>query len=181
MEKKCWMCQKFKSLEEFGPDKSRKDGIVSHCRECHRLWNKKRVKKKMLENPNFQKDRAKRFRRTNYLSRWCTDSICSHRKLDYNVDLTHAQLLELARHTTRCYYCDRKLEFIPDRGKVQSESPSVDRLDNSSNININNIVICCKQCNVLKSDRSFSEFIEYCRLISEKFGRNGFPSATTTL
>lgn len=58
-----------------------------------------------------------------------------------------------------CHYCGEPIEFI-----------GLDRVDNSKEYTINNIVPCCKICNRMKSAYSKDEFIDYCIKIARRFG-----------
>lgn len=42
--KKCYKCQKYKSLEEFNLDRSRGDGHQSMCRKCSKIYKRKDYK-----------------------------------------------------------------------------------------------------------------------------------------
>jgi len=81
--KKCCRCGETKSINEFGKDVRRKDGLKSFCKKCHNVYNKKYLrpitylrdyyaknKKKMLSNqkeygkihPEVHKKSSKKYR-----------------------------------------------------------------------------------------------------------------------
>ena len=43
--KTCWTCKQTKELAEFGPNKSKPDGLASECRPCKRKQNREYVAK----------------------------------------------------------------------------------------------------------------------------------------
>lgn len=47
----------------------------------------------------------------------------------------------------KCFYCHDK------------NSKGIDRIDNSKNYNLNNVISCCKQCNFMKNDSTKEEFL----------------------
>lgn len=54
-------------------------------------------------------------------------------------------------------------------GKIKANSPTVDRVDNARYLDANNVVILCNKCNRTKGDRTFVEFVEFCKMIADKF------------
>jgi hypothetical protein len=58
-----------------------------------------------------------------------------------------------------CFYCGQDL----------SSPGGLDRLDNTRGYNVDNCVPACFDCNRTKNDKNFEEFVEYCRMITDKF------------
>jgi hypothetical protein len=52
--------------------------------------------------------------------------------------------------TTSCHYCGERIPTI-----------GIDRFDNSSGYDINNVVPCCKICNKMKSDLPLEKWVEH--------------------
>ena len=70
--KKCSKCKEIKNFEEFGKNKSRKDGFHHQCKSCQKKYyeeNKEQVKKRQKkhreENKELIKERAKKWREDN--------------------------------------------------------------------------------------------------------------------
>jgi 5-methylcytosine-specific restriction endonuclease McrA len=82
------------------------------------------------------------------------------------------QIRELARKTTHCGICGCELDWEGDRSNKNDNRPTLDRANNESHIAIDNIQIICRKCNRTKSDRTMSEFIEYCRNVTNRFKSN---------
>lgn len=53
-----------------------------------------------------------------------------------------------------CEYCGDKLNGI-----------GLDRIDSSRGYEIDNVVPCCRWCNIMKLDNEVDEFIEHCRKV----------------
>lgn len=45
----------------------------------------------------------------------------------------------------------------------------IDRLDNQKGYEIENCIPCCYVCNKAKGNRNQKEFIEHCKVISQRF------------
>lgn len=75
-----------------------------------------------------------------------------------------------------CYYCNAEPKNIMS-DRVIAPYPSfpytyngLDRVNNSSGYAIDNVVTCCRRCNVAKHDVSLDDFINMARRIVFKFG-----------
>lgn len=69
MQKQCNKCSTSKSIECFGKDKYRPDGLDSRCKTCKAIISKK----SRLKNPESSKDYSRRYHKIN------KDAICAHR------------------------------------------------------------------------------------------------------
>lgn len=56
--KLCTKCGKVKPISEFGKNKSKKDGLQSHCKECVREYKKKHYS----ENKEYYLEKARTYR-----------------------------------------------------------------------------------------------------------------------
>jgi hypothetical protein len=71
-----------------------------------------------------------------------------------------------------CHYCGKtesNTQTCANTGKVFRYN-GIDRADNSLGYLPDNVVPCCKVCNVLKGTRDASEFIEWARAIAARHG-----------
>ena len=55
-------------------------------------------------------------------------------------------------------------------GKVKRNSPSWDRTDNGSIMNINNTQIICHKCSSKKWTDTHEKHIKYCKDVARRFG-----------
>lgn len=81
-------------------------------------------------------------------------------RTDFN--LTYREFLSLI-DTRSCHYCDSKIhfeEYSRYYGKYNSRAYQLDRKDNLKGYCYDNLVVCCWDCNRLKSDKfTYYEFI----------------------
>jgi hypothetical protein len=56
--RKCTSCQFSKAVEEFHPSRTCRDGLMTHCKECHRTLVNENSRKKRLEDPNYHSHRG---------------------------------------------------------------------------------------------------------------------------
>jgi 5-methylcytosine-specific restriction endonuclease McrA len=74
----------------------------------------------------------------------------------------------LAKASTYCPYCGTELGWIKARVD-RSDIPTLDRIDNENEVRIDNIEIICNRCNRAKGNMTKNEFIQFCRMVSDKF------------
>lgn len=152
--KRCSRCKKEKNLSEFNKNKSKKYGVHSSCRICHRKESKEYVEKSGYNRSLNAIYRRMKFRNggtidfnRKFFIKWYNDNNKS------------------------CYYCqipyeilqqiEWKTKFLNGRNRVFA----VDRKNNNSNYNKNNICLACDLCNNLKTDFFGSE--EFCKIAIE--------------
>jgi len=98
---------------------------------------------------------------------WVNSTISKHKR-KYQVNISRNELIILAKNIKYCTYCNVKMNY--NRGKgIQDNSPALDRIDNEKILNMNNVQIICHKCNTTKSNRTHKEFINYCKMIVNKF------------
>lgn len=70
-----------------------------------------------------------------------------------------------------CYYCDRSPYSIISRTYSDTNGTftynGLDRVDSKKGYTIDNVVTCCKECNLAKRDMNHDQFISICKLIAE--------------
>lgn len=79
--------------------------------------------------------------------------------------ITLEQFVDLIK-IPECHYCEDDLIFNKhtrdDNGKPLSRASHLDRKDNNKGYSIDNVVLCCWECNRLKSNRfTYEEFIQF--------------------
>ncbi len=143
--KKCCQCRKIKSLNNFYKDNGSPDEHQGICKQCTR--------------DNYKRDHIK------MIGRAC---LHQHRKKGFIVNLTIDEYLLLAKNAKVCPICGCELDWECKR-KTTKISPSLDRINNEKILNKDNVMFICHQCNTTKGSRSLKEFIEYCKMIADKF------------
>lgn len=103
------------------------------------------------------------FRRYKTQAKW--------RKIQFDLDMdTFRELV-----TSNCTYCNRqRSQTIISKGGIVFVYNGIDRKDNKKGYMSNNCVSCCSVCNYMKSDFTYDEFIEQCKIIA-KFHTNNDP------
>jgi len=166
--KKCYVCEQFKDELEFYKDASKKDGIAGECKFC--CLNRVSIYQKI--NREEIKIKKRRWVCEHPKLTWCQNTIHGHKRRGYLIKISSTELYELIKNVEYCELCDEKLnwEYGNKNGVPVYNSPSLDRKNNENYVDKNNIMILCNKCNSTKLNRTFKEFVEYCKDISEKFG-----------
>lgn len=101
---------------------------------------------------------------------WASMRIRGHRSRGYEIKITHQELIKLAQDTVYCRYCGIKLDwkFGHKNRSAQSNSPSMDRINNGRIIKKSNIQIICMLCNISKQCRTHKNFIKYCEKVFKR-------------
>ena len=60
-----------------------------------------------------------------------------------------------------CFYCGDKIDGI-----------GLDRIDSNTGYEIENVVSCCRKCNMMKATSTYSFFINQCKKIVEHHNNN---------
>src|SRR5687768_10270145 len=72
-----------------------------------------------------------------------------------------------------CHYCERIAEEFSPNG--------IDRVDNNKDFTADNVVPCCKICNLWKSNMTIEEFMEHIKRLSTVWLKRGFHFEPTFL
>lgn len=142
MLKVCYHCKITKSEIEFVSDKRTKKRYKLFCKEC----NRKHIKKYIEKNRHLT---------------WAKETLRKHGENSIIVDLSISKLSDIAKQSVYCPFCGIKLLWEIGNG-FQGNSPTLDRINNENFINAENVMIICRSCNISKSDRTLSEFVDYC-------------------
>jgi 5-methylcytosine-specific restriction endonuclease McrA len=88
----------------------------------------------------------------------------------HKVALTYEEFVEFTK-ITNCHYCGASIPWQPYgvvRGKFTSRAYFLDRKDNDKGYSKENCVVCCTQCNSIKSNRfTYDEFLKLAPSLSE--------------
>jgi len=94
---------------------------------------------------------------------WAKRTISSHKRRGFIIEITSNQLFNIIKDLEFCELCGCELAW-GHRGHSM-DGPSLDRINNEDFIDKNNIMIICCRCNATKLDRTYAEFLEYCKMI----------------
>ena len=138
----CYGCHEVKPIEEFGFYKKRATGRNRLCKKCAKdkaaqIYEQHREKYKIARLKYYYTPRGFYARLKNNAKR---------RGTEFN--LTQVEFLQwLECQTLSCHYCG----LLLNENGHRSGSQSIDRKDNSVGYQIDNITLCCNQCNTIKS------------------------------
>lgn len=162
----CKKCGKAKHIDDFLKTSRQRDGIRYKCKECAEACDR--------EHDEIQKEKelirgAAHYQKIEAHRRWAKGTIDGHRHQGMIVNISLNELTDLARNTTNCPICGCKLSWQP-KGKISSNSPTLDRRYNGRRLTLQNTWIICWRCNVMKQDVPMPEYVEFCKMVAEKFG-----------
>ncbi len=94
---------------------------------------------------------------------------CERKEREFGITLDQFKELIIV---PKCHYCDDNLVFNKhtrdENSKPQSRASHLDRKDNNRGYTIDNVVLCCWECNRLKSNRfTYNEFIKLSPMLKE--------------
>jgi hypothetical protein len=196
----CSKCKEEKVVEEFGKKKANKDGRSYWCKKCafvvDRAWKEEIKRQNMLNFPSHttlkcsicKKEKLVKYFCKNFYAKSGYKSSCKkcankqsnklrnkdaeRRYREYTrgtigrnfVPISFEQFQEITRQP--CFYCagwnDYELKFC-----------GIDRVVNSKGYEEDNIVPCCKVCNILKGKMSRRAFIRACKKIARHTAGKG--------
>lgn len=136
--KTCGTCKLLKSHDNFFKSKFTKDKLITNCKLCCSIKSK--------ENYKNSEKRAKMFYH-------------NYKLIDKNKGLSNDLTLDFVHKiiTSSCFYCGEK-----------DDNVGCDRIDNSKQHIMNNIVPCCALCNSVKSNKfSKKEMLKIGKVIKE--------------
>lgn len=138
--KNCTLCGEIKSLSDFCKHKNSKDGHAHWCREC----NRKRSKK-FRQTPSgiytIIKGRVK-FR---------------NKSKDYHtLSISRGDFIKWYEAEPKtCHYCglsEEELQTLPDEFNNNSKRLTIDCKNSKGGYAIDNVVLACWRCNIIKGD-----------------------------
>ena len=177
----CPRCNKFQPITVFNKSSRSLDGLGSWCSICKtiearnyrlrhvntRTKDESRAygKAHYLKHKDEYKKRAKQHRLDNPIDIWARNVRYNHLKRGIDVYITVDELKNLAHNTSKCCLCGNDLQFgsFNKHGKSNSNTPTLDRINNDKYINLDNCWIICYRCNMGKGDMQLNEYIDHCK------------------
>ena len=158
LTKRCSECKTEKPLADFHKKKSSKDGFNYRCKACIKVYMHARYEAKKPEllaqnavwiaaHPEEQKEYTKTYRtgRGRYVT---ARNAAKQRKLAF--ELSREEYEALVSHP--CHYCD---------GPLNSWGLGLDRKNNRLGYTLDNVLPCCKDCNLVRADRYTVQEMEF--------------------
>ena len=135
--------------------------------------NPEKYKARMQQYYIKRREQLKEYSRENYnnrplVSRWAYHTIKAHQHKGMVVNVTRERLVEIATGQGKCQICGVELKFYKGGRTFCKDSVTLDRLNNGSMIDESNMLIICSECNMTKGTRKFKDFLDYCKMITER-------------
>ena len=168
----CTKCGKTKTPEEYYK------GFL-RCKACDRVENELRSKElslletytckicgktKAREKFSKGKTSCKECDRNTHTLKWLKNSLQRHYKKGYGVSVTETEL-KTNMDITHCNICGKELKRGRNKKTSRNAAPSLDRINNETNMTLDNTQIICNECNVMKCNRTMDEYIQYLKTI----------------
>jgi len=145
-KRKCKTCKEIKPLKNFWKDKSRYQGYDTQCKICSKS-------RQVNEWGRFGSNPLRMFRRLQQLRHGKRKDFEGSHSLKINKE---AFIKWYTSQTKQCYYCNLNLKqfisitpYLTGLAK-RAKKFGLDRKDNFKPYTIENIVLCCVNCNRLK-------------------------------
>lgn len=167
LTKMCTKCKTVKPITHFELHAGYADGRRNSCRDCRIIEHKEYYQRnKAVINLRSAIQRVNKPREY-----WAYSTICGHRKRGCTVFIELNQLIELAHNSDKCAICGIDLDWqsMTKGGAPQKNSPSLDRINCDTILTLSNIQVVCVLCNLTKNSRTMSEFINYCKIVANRF------------
>jgi len=192
--KACTKCGEVKSFDDFHKDKNYKDNRTGWCKECtreqhreHYKQNKSEVlkKQKVYYENNKQKilKRMGAYQKKHLREFWVTGTLHSHKHSGKKICISRKELLSFVYDSKTCEICGCNLNWTSKgkKGRLVNNSPTLDRINNEDFLAPHNVQIVCHSCNTRKHIGTMKEFVDYCKMIADKFGEvtKSAPEATS--
>jgi hypothetical protein len=85
------------------------------------------------------------------------------RGFDFNIDFDYA----VSILKSDCHYCGIEPSNTYMKSYYNATYNGIDRVDNTKGYEINNIVSCCKMCNIAKNNNTEEYFLQWVKRLSE--------------
>lgn len=164
----------YKENKENIADKNRVRRIDNreHDRAVKKAWyykNRERLLAKKRKYNIINRIQRHEYNETHRRRVWATRTRSMHRTNGFLVNIELNDLHEMAENIENCPICGCELKWLSGHGTVRENSPTLDRINNQSEMTIDNVWIICHRCNTTKRNRSMKEFVEYCKCVVNKF------------
>lgn len=184
--KECTKCGKTYPSDMFNKDNDRINGLTSWCKICIKEQRNKTIDARHAHDRKYYAENKDRFREyakknaehikknehirriKNYRRLWAFNTIKNHEARGVVVSVALDDMHALAKAVDNCPMCGVSLKW--QMGKIATNSPTLDRINNGNEIRLDNIWILCHRCNTMKRDLPMKEYIEHCKMVVSKFG-----------
>jgi len=157
--KTCIKCKLTKELTDFEKRPDSKDGYRKYCRSCKNSRQNERLKERKLKDDIFfWKSRAKSFNNPSGRRRGKAKDIILNSEV-----IEPEELSKLYNNNSKCHYCNVNLN------KEDVHFDHSTPLSRKGLHSIDNLKVCCKDCNTLKGTRTEDEFKSFIKDYVSRF------------
>jgi hypothetical protein len=164
-EKICAKCGATKPLYEFYPSPRNRGGRSTCCKDC----NKERATQWARANPIRRKKNKETREGAHPFKYWAQSTLKTHREKGLSVNLSAHDLITLAAKSPKCLLCECALDWTRSNGRLSSKNwvtkPSLDRVNNDTFLNKDNVMLICCRCNRMKGKLTLAKFVQHCKNI----------------
>ena len=164
MNKVCSKCNKNQPTTNFYADVRNKDGYNGVCKSCIR----DRVNSRYKTNSKNVCARQKILRNKHPCRSRSDKSLYDHRRKGYKINISNEEMCKIYETTDVCPICGHYMEKLISNGH-NDLAQTLDRINNEQEINKNNVWVICHRCNTVKGERPMKEFVEFSKMVYEKF------------
>lgn len=164
----CPKCKLKKSIIDFGKDSYTNDGLKSSCKKCHQKYDSQ-PKVKLMKKHYQESLRGKQMKDKYHYSPEgiyvVIKSSASRRNLTCN--LSREEFIKWYNKQEKiCHYCNKTEKDSLNDMNRKMKRLSIDRKDNNKGYELNNIVLACYKCNMIKSnDISYEKMLKIGEII----------------
>ena len=151
--KVCPSCNKRKNKRLFILNKSGKEGLGCYCKKCSKMRSKSWRSANAARSREIAREWMRRNRRApngKYRFHQCRLNAIA-RGMEFKLELK--DFTELFNKD--CFYCGRR-------------ALGFDRFNNRQGYIKENVLPCCRQCNIAKNNRTFGDFVLMCYLVYKR-------------
>lgn len=149
----CSKCKIEKDISEFEKRPDSIDGHRHYCRQCKKQQTDKYIKQyKQDGSDSFWRIRAKSFNSGKGRRNGIAGII-----IDSSIPISPEELKQLYNNSSNCIYCGINLKC--DEVVFDHKIP----LSRNGQHHIDNICVCCKDCNNLKGNKTDLEFVDFLK------------------
>jgi len=168
VNKTCTKCGKEKDITAFPKDKNKKDGHAFWCKECFKHYHK-------IHSPNYYKNNkedcdnnSNMFRIKNPIRVKAAMTLRYHKSKGHKINISIDEVEHLFMKQKVCPICGVKLTYELGKGYHPTVA-TLDRINNSNELQADNVWIICHRCNTMKGDQTMDEYIMRSKMIVDKF------------
>lgn len=154
----CSKCGKEKELNCFEKRFDSKDGYRQYCRECKNSLHNIRLIERRKDIDFFWLERAKYLNNPTGRRRGKASNIIANSE-----NISFCDLKKLYNSNPKCFYCN--VELLKEDVTFDHKIP----LSKEGTHTIDNLTICCRDCNQLKGIKTDSEFKDFLKNYIKRF------------